>query len=150
MSCHLPRRDSTGTTLSSVGAFASIGSGPGSRVDICPSRASRASRALPSFSCSVIGGPFVPPTSVTWVSFQPARVFSQKMAAMTASRPSRCLAVEVLGDLGVGLDVAVVELAAIVLPERLRGYSDHAGDIGFGDAVAGHGFHLAADAGSGL
>ena len=59
-------------------------------------------------------------TSLTIVSFQRALVFSQKMAAVTASRAlAGRHAEQVLGDLGIGLGVAVVELVPIVLAQRL-------------------------------
>jgi hypothetical protein len=60
------------------------------------------------------------------------------------------LAIEVFCHLGVGLHVAVVEFAAIVLPQRLRRHADYAGDVGFRHTVAGHGFDLTADARIGL
>jgi hypothetical protein len=59
---------------------------------------------------------------VTEVSFQLARVFSQKIAAMTASRSPTMAAVEAFGNPGVRLQGAAVELVALLS----RNYSTHA------------------------
>ena len=55
-----------------------------------------------------------------------------RLAAVTGRLPE-----EVCRDLGVGLDVAVVEFVAVVLAEGLGVDADDAGDVGLGDAEAG-------------
>lgn len=86
------------------------------------------------------------------IRFPPAcpRVFSQKIAAMTASRTvARSLPVEILGYLDVGFHVAMVEFIPIVLAQRLGIDADHAGYLMLGDAVAGKRFDLSTIAGPG-
>ena len=52
--------------------------------------------------------------------------------------------VEVLGNLGVGLGVAVVQLVAIVLAQRLGVDAHQRSYLGLWDAIAGQRFDLAA------
>ena len=68
--------------------FVVIGAIGATRADICSSLSANTLRALPSVTSNLIDEPFTPPTSVTWVSFHPPRVFSQKIAAVTDCGPS--------------------------------------------------------------
>src|SRR5215207_5913109 len=57
------------------------------------------------------------------------------------------LAEQVLGHLGVGLDVPAVEFLPVVLAQSLGVDADHTCDVEFGDAVSRHRLHLLAIAG---
>lgn len=95
-----------------------------------------------SCTCS-IGLPSRPECSLTEVSFQRPRALSQKMAAMTTSRPSP-VALRVLRHLGTGLGVAKRQFVFIVLAQRLRIDTEHPGNVRLRNTIACQRLYLTA------
>ena len=78
--------------------------------------------------------------SCTWVSFQRARVFSQKIAAVTPSRPSpRAFRRKALRYAGVRLDTTALEFVCIGGLQFLFHDLKHAGYVSCGKTKAGQG-----------